>query len=83
MLQLNLFVGHLSWLAVPCYVQMDSLYHIQMCHLVCRHGLLSTPAVSAVIRKRKVCLLSHSTHYVHHHLFHLSFISCSFHFSPG
>ena len=64
------------------HVKCDE-YFISTCHLVCRHGLLSTPAVSAVIRKRKVCLLSRSSHYVHHHLFHLFFISCSLHFSQA
>jgi phosphoglucomutase len=62
---------------------MNTLYHIQTCHLVCRHGLLSTPAVSAVIRKREVCLLSRSSHYVHRRMFHLSSVSYSFQFSQA
>jgi phosphoglucomutase len=44
-----------------CYSSTELLISHTSClvivnvHFVCRDGLLSTPAVSAVIRKREVC----------------------------
>lgn len=50
------FLTHLKFLErlVPLFIRMKLWHQINLKRNTCREGILSTPAVSAVIRKRKV-----------------------------
>lgn len=67
-------LSNVFWVSILCVLWSISIF---------RNGLLSTPAVSAVIRKREVCFWHYIINYVDGCLFNLFLIFCGFIFFFG